>query len=159
MCVPQTLAAFQALNTVSQNLVQSKHAQEQQNATARNNQILAEQKAKEQRRAGSIEAKKKQIEAAQKGSQLRNHLASSGVETTTGTALRMAQDIAEQGDIEAQDALNHAERSARQNDNAANKYKAQQRNSKWDLGQTLYNTGNTFLSNRNIFGRRGLLRF
>ena len=159
MCVPQTLAAFQALSTVSQSLTKGHSEAKYEKAVAKNNQILAEQNAKEQRRQGSIKAKQQQLQASQRGAQLRNRLAASGVQTTTGTALNMAQDIAEQGEIQAHETLRNAEQKARKNDSAAQTYKEQQRASKWDLGKALYNTGDTFLSNRNIFGKRGLLCF
>lgn len=93
-------------------------------AVARNNAILAERQAEDQREVGRIEESRHRQRIASMVGQTRAVLASSGFDATAGDAPALVADVAEQGDIEARTIRRNAENRARGLDFEAANFRA-----------------------------------
>lgn len=100
-----------AIGAISNANAQAKQA-EYNAATARNNQQLAENAAKEATQAGQTREANSRMASAQLRSRQRAVLASNGVDVNTGSALGIQEDTAQAGELDALTIRSNAEREA-----------------------------------------------
>lgn len=162
MCIPQTIAALQVLSAASQTVSAARDGRYAQKA-AQQNAALAAQSAAEERRQGRLDANRTRLDAAVATSRKRNALAGAGVDLSSGSALDILEDSAEEGEAAARDTLRQSEARAYQQDVNANSFKSRAAQEKYRtyerLGQDVLSGGTTILTRSPRYRGRGILTY